>query len=274
MRTVRLYSKKDCHLCDEAEAILEMVAAQVPLKVQVVDIEENPVWHHLFAEHIPVVELGENTRLYWPFTQHDVRRALDGAAGPIQAQGAARPAGRPVVSGRTRDLVIVIDKLIHQFAKHWVVVVAFFMGLYAGLPLLAPILMANGYTGPANLIYSAYRFACHQLPSRSYFIFGHQMAFCHRDTAIYTSILVAIILFAFVRQRLKPLPWQGYLAFIAPMAVDGITQLFGLRTSNWQLRTLTGVLFGVGSAWLALPYLEEAFQDIRESVNEQLHLEA
>jgi uncharacterized membrane protein len=57
------------------------------------------------------------------------------------------------------------------------------------------------------------------------------------------------------------------------MAIDGFTQLFGLRSSNWQLRTLTGVLFGVGSAWLALPYLEEAFQDIRQSVNQQLHFE-
>jgi uncharacterized membrane protein len=57
------------------------------------------------------------------------------------------------------------------------------------------------------------------------------------------------------------------------MAVDGITQLVGLRSSTWQLRTITGALFGLGSAWLALPYVEEAFQDIRRSANQHLHLE-
>jgi uncharacterized membrane protein len=166
-----------------------------------------------------------------------------------------------------------MDRLIYRFAQHWLLVIGLFIGLYAGLPVLAPVLMASGYTGPANLIYSAYQFACHQLPSRSYFIFGQQMAFCHRDTAIYTSLFLGIIVFGLVGQRIKPLPWQAYLAFLVPMGVDGVTQLFGLRTSTWQLRTITGALFGIGSAWLILPYLEEAFQDIRRSAERQLQLE-
>lgn len=214
-------------------------------------------------------------RLYWPFEAEDVLQSLNGltpspaGAGTPPAAGATRPALR----GRTRDLVVAIDRLIYYFARHWVPIIGGFLGLYVLLPLLAPILMAAGITGPSNLIYSAYRFACHQLPSRSYFIFGQQMAFCHRDTAIYASLFLAVIVFGFVRQRVKPLPWPAYLAFIAPMALDGVTQLLGLRTSTWQLRTITGALFGIGSAWLALPYLEEAFQDIRQSVNQQLHLE-
>jgi uncharacterized membrane protein len=57
------------------------------------------------------------------------------------------------------------------------------------------------------------------------------------------------------------------------MAIDGITQLFGLRESNWQLRTITGALFGLASVWLAYPYLEEGMRDIRDTVNEKLHLE-
>jgi uncharacterized membrane protein len=241
------------------------VAGQVPLRVQVVDIQQDPVLHKLFAEHIPVADLGEGNRLYWPFAAEDVLQALNGVA--RTAPGAVRPA----VSGRTRDLVVFIDRLIYGFARHWVAVIAAFMGLYAGLPLLAPFLMSRGYAGPANLIYSAFRFACHQLPSRSYFVFGQQMAYCHRDTAIYTSLFLAIVVFGFVRHRVKPMPLRLYIAFLVPMAIDGLTQLFGLRVSNWQMRTITGALFGIGSAWLALPYLEEAFQDIRESVDAQLH---
>jgi uncharacterized membrane protein len=268
MRTVKLYSKEDCHLCDEAKLVLDVVARQMPLRVEEVDIEPDPVLNQLFAEHVPVLDLGEGTRLYWPFEAGSVLEALNGMAATGE-----EALSRPGVGGRTRNLVIGVDRVIYHFARHWVAVLAFFLGLYVGLPLLAPILMANGYTAPANLIYSAYRFACHQLPSRSYFIFGHQVAFCHRDVAIYTALFTATVLFAFVRRRLKPLSWQGYVAFIAPMALDGITQLSGLRTSNWQLRTITGALFGLGSAWLALPYVEEAFADIRQSVSQTLHLE-
>jgi uncharacterized membrane protein len=273
VRTVRLYSKEDCHLCDDARMILDAVATRMPFQVQVVDIEQDPVLRKLFGEHIPVVDFGDGTRLYWPFMPEDVLQALNGTLELPQGTVVDKEAQRPAVSGRTRDLVVFVDKQIYHLARHWILVIGFFMGLYAGLPFLAPILMASGYSGPANLIYSAYRFACHQLPSRSYFIFGQQVAYCHRDTAIYTTLFVAILLFALVRHRIKPLPWQGYVAFITPMAIDGITQLFGLRTSNWQLRTITGALFGLGSAWLALPYLEEAFQDIRQSVEDNLRLE-
>ena len=41
---------------------------------------------------------------------------------------------------------------------------------------------------------------------------------------------------------------QRYLLLIAPMAIDGLTQLVGWRESNWELRTLTGALFGLASA--------------------------
>jgi uncharacterized membrane protein len=273
MKTVRLYSKEGCHPCEEAKLILVTVATRVPFTVQVVDIEGDPALEKLFGEHIPVADFGEGTRLYWPFEADDVLQVLNGAVKSKQVAAPTQGTARPAIGGRTRDLVAFIDRLIYHFAKHWVLVIGFFLGLYAFLPFLAPVLMASDITGPSNLIYSGYHFACHQLPSRSYFIFGHQMAFCHRDTAIYLSLFLAVIVFGFVRHRVKPLPWQVYIAFIAPMAIDGFTQLFGLRSSNWQLRTLTGVLFGVGSAWLALPYLEEAFQDIRQSVNQQLHLE-
>jgi len=264
MRTVQLYSKADCHLCDEAKMLLDGLARRVPFKVEVVDVEQDPVWHSLFAEHVPVVDVGGGVRLYWPFTADDVLRALNEAT---------RTSYPPGVSGRTRDAVVFIDKAIYRFSNYWIPVLALFIAIYAGLPFLAPILMAHGYTMPANLIYSVYQMLCHQLPSRSYFVEGYQVAYCERDAAIYTTLLAATLLFALVRGRLKPLPWQWYLVLITPMAIDGLTQLTGLRFSTWQLRTVTGVLFGLGTAWLALPYVEEAFQDIRESVSAKLELE-
>ena len=43
------------------------------------------------------------------------------------------------------------------------------------------------------------------------------------------------------------------MLLVAPMAVDGLTQLGGWRESIWELRLATGVLFGLASAWLLYP---------------------
>jgi len=124
-------------------------------------------------------------------------------------------------------------------------------------------------TGVGGAIFWVYRVACHQLPSHSYFVFGHQAAYCQRDTAIYTTIFVAGLGFTAIRHRLPPLPWKWFFVLITPMAIDGFTQLFGWRTSNWQLRTITGVLFGLASVWLAYPYLQIGMADLERDATRQ-----
>jgi len=51
------------------------------------------------------------------------------------------------------------------------------------------------------------------------------------------------------------------LIFVAPIALDGFSQLFGLRESNYLLRTATGAIFGLASVWLAYPHIEDAMRD-------------
>jgi uncharacterized membrane protein len=206
------------------------------------------------------------------------------------------------VTGRTREVVIFLDKLIFQLAKHWLFLANLTWGLYVGLPVLAPILILTGHTWLGNAIHNAYKVACHQIPWRSFFIGGRQMvytydelrtlvgpaltlryvgdmivgykvALCQRDVATYGTILLAGLVFGLVRHRLKPLPIWAFVLLLVPMGIDGTTQLFGLRESTWQLRIITGALFGLASVWLAYPYLEEGMREIRDEVNAKLHLE-
>ncbi|HXF63990.1 MAG TPA: DUF2085 domain-containing protein, partial [Caldilineaceae bacterium] len=67
------------------------------------------------------------------------------------------------------------------------------------------------------------------------------------------------------RRRIRAPSLKVYLLFLIPIAVDGLTQLVGLRESNWWLRTLTGAIFGAASVWLAYPYIEDAMRDVIES---------
>lgn len=196
------------------------------------------------------------------------------------------------------------DRLVLGIARHWVALFSLALFLYVGLPFLAPVLMQAGATGPARVIYLVYSPACHQLPDRSYFLFGQnpvytleelessnalpgsgllerrryigdetlgwKVALCERDVAIYGSMLLAGIIFALLRGRVRRLPLPVFVLFVIPIAVDGLTQLFGLRTSNWWLRTITGALFGAGVVWLVYPYIQESMDDIRANIEKKL----
>jgi len=153
-----------------------------------------------------------------------------------------------------------------RLSRHWLAFVNAFLLVFASLPVLAPLLRAGSMTGFANAIISAYSVVCHQMPSRSYFLLGYQMAYCERDTAIYASMALAGLLWARFHRHLPRLHWRLFLLLILPMALDGFTQLFGLRESTWELRTITGALFGVACVWFGFPLLAVAMKLIRISI--------
>ena len=177
--------------------------------------------------------------------------------------------------------------LLERARGRWLAVANLAVAAFVGLPLLAPMLLAYGFAGPANAIYGAYQLVCHQWAFRSYFLFGAQptyafgdlallvcaehahgylgspelgykVAFCERDVAIYAAVLLAGLAYGRLRARVRPLGLVPYAALILPMAVDGFTQLFGWRESSVELRTLTGALFGLASVWLVYPRVDAA----------------
>jgi uncharacterized membrane protein len=190
------------------------------------------------------------------------------------------------------------DGIILWIARHWLALFNVAFGLYVLLPLLAPVLLNAGLPGAARPIYAVYSLTCHQIPDHSYFLFGpwlapsheqlvaagmpdtpnlfvqrrftgneeigFKVALCQRDVAIYGSVLVGGLIFALVRRRVRPLSGKLFLLFLIPMAIDGGTQLFGWRESNWWLRTLTGALFGIAGVLWIYPYVDDAMLDVIE----------
>ncbi len=173
--------------------------------------------------------------------------------------------------------------------KHWLTVVNVMLFLFI-VPsiLLYPFFMSTGnptLATIAQLIKGVYGPpVCHQLPERSLFIFGYQMALCSRCFAIYVSFLAGGLLFYLIRNRLKPFHIGYYILFCIPMAIDGFAQLFGVpiprgigpgmeliwtQLSNNDLRIITGALFGLGSALFVLPYMQQVFEMAEEAPKEQ-----
>jgi uncharacterized membrane protein len=183
-------------------------------------------------------------------------------------------------------------------ARHWVALVTVVSGVFIALPLAAPLLAMTGHERASGAIYFAYRITCHQLPQRSWFIggpspqydwsqlrpyvkhpeagplmafhaplgnaaLGYQLGFCERDTAIYLAVFLTCLAYGLLRRRrdFGPMPLRLYALLALPMAIDGVTQLIGLRESTPVVRTLTGALFGAASAWLILTFIEQSFRE-------------
>ncbi|PIE81585.1 MAG: hypothetical protein CSA11_04415 [Chloroflexi bacterium] len=88
------------------------------------------------------------------------------------------PVPKKKVTGKTRSLVVFIDKIIYGIACHWLAVFNIGIGLYVLLPMIvAPTLMYVGAMGPAKVIHTIYSPLCHQMASRSFFLYGEQYAY-------------------------------------------------------------------------------------------------
>jgi glutaredoxin len=66
MRTVTLYTRPGCHLCDDARAALQQLRAQHEFEIHEVNIETDDELHAAYLERIPFICLdGEHVSDYF-----------------------------------------------------------------------------------------------------------------------------------------------------------------------------------------------------------------
>jgi hypothetical protein len=56
---VTLYTRVDCTLCEEAEAVVTEFASRFPLVLEFRDVDANPEWRQNFGQEVPVVFVGD-----------------------------------------------------------------------------------------------------------------------------------------------------------------------------------------------------------------------
>ncbi len=168
----------------------------------------------------------------------------------------------------------MIDRAVLWCFDHWLMLINGMVLVYGGLPWLSPLLISMGYTQAGRLLFYLYTPLCHQRPTQSFFLLGNQVAFCHREAAMYTALFVGGLIFARVRHTLRPIRFRLMLLLLLPLALDGTTHLIdeivpslalrspndAIGSINWWLRMITGVLFAVAVVLGIYPRLE---QDLR-----------
>ncbi len=89
-----------------------------------------------------------------------------------------------------------------------------------------------------------FRLMCHGKIERSLELFDVPMPICARCVGIYLGMLFGILAFrAILRLRERVMRVVAFVA-VTPLAIDGLTQLSGLRESTNELRIATGVIAG------------------------------
>jgi len=151
-----------------------------------------------------------------------------------------------------------MKRVVLGIARHWLLIVNILIGVWVALPWLAPVFMHAGWNSAGRVVYLLYSFQCHQLPERSYFLFGRQamyslaeiqsawqtttdpfilrqfignpemgwkVAWSDRMVSMYTSILLGGLLYGLVRNWIKPLSFSKFVILLLPMAIDGATHM-------------------------------------------------
>ena len=75
MRKITLYTRRECHLCDEAKAA--MMRHFPDLAIEEVDVDTDPELIRLYGEEVPVGYLGETKVFKYHLDVKRLRRLLD-----------------------------------------------------------------------------------------------------------------------------------------------------------------------------------------------------
>lgn len=118
--------------------------------------------------------------------------------------------------------------------------------IWLGIIFLAPYLKSRS-SDLSPYLYACFSPICHQIPARSFYLFGYPLAVCGRCLGIYFGTLGGTILYPFLKGFSSlNLPKVRTLILISlPVVIDTLGNFFRLwMTSNW-LRFLTGFLWGL-----------------------------
>jgi len=77
-RLVTLIGKPDCHLCDDAQIVVERVCAEAGVPWEWKDITQDPGLHDQYWEQIPVVLVDGEQHTFWRVDGDRLRKALTG----------------------------------------------------------------------------------------------------------------------------------------------------------------------------------------------------
>jgi glutaredoxin len=57
MTTITIYSRHGCHLCDDAQAVLDSMREELNFEIDVINIDEDVELIKLYSDQVPVIHI-------------------------------------------------------------------------------------------------------------------------------------------------------------------------------------------------------------------------
>jgi uncharacterized membrane protein len=130
--------------------------------------------------------------------------------------------------------------------------------------VVTPILCDSTITGKkaGALIWLFFGATCHQIPERSFKLFGHPLAVCARCTGIYFGFLLGTILYPFFKNwENHALPsWKWLFWAALPAGSEFILSKIGILHTGLIIRSISGMIIGGTVSFFVIPALFDLIQ--------------
>ena len=136
--------------------------------------------------------------------------------------------------------------------------------LWLAMIVAAPSLLANGLNAASAPVYTFFSYVCHQIPERSLYIAGHQLAVCSRCFGVYAGLLFGILIYPLWRHvdEIEPIPRFWLFLSLVPITIDWSLTIFGIWENSHFSRFVTGLILGAVCATFIVPALVEIVRNI------------
>jgi glutaredoxin len=74
--TVTLITRAGCHLCEEADATLTRMSAELGFVLERLDVDADPARRNEYSDRVPVILLDGREHGYWRVEEARLRRSL------------------------------------------------------------------------------------------------------------------------------------------------------------------------------------------------------
>ncbi len=170
MATITFYYKKDDVGVDEIKDQLLNVQNEIPFNLIDICLDEDEDLSSRFDDRTPSLQIGPY-RLTAPFDEINIRVALNAVK---DREAAIDP---EVLKKRNQNLMHIsgLEKFSYWLSRYYMLFISAVLALFLFFPFLAPVLMKNGQTSGATVIYKVYKIFCHELAYRSFYLYGEQL---------------------------------------------------------------------------------------------------
>ena len=77
MNLVTVYSRKGCHLCDDAYTTLQSMQAELNFDLEVIDIDQNQELVNLYSDQVPVIHIDGQHHDFYKVDPERFRSSLE-----------------------------------------------------------------------------------------------------------------------------------------------------------------------------------------------------